>query len=65
RVTWSSVLRRNRVGLYEWKSERQVIEIHQDTLAAGASRGTGALPWMPRVSTCWPRWNRRRAPPRG
>ncbi|MDY0149857.1 MAG: MG2 domain-containing protein, partial [Kiritimatiellia bacterium] len=35
RVTWSSVLRRNRVGLYEWKSERQVIEIHQDTLAAG------------------------------
>lgn len=35
RVNWSSVLRRNRDGRYEWKSERQVIDIHQDTLAAG------------------------------
>lgn len=35
RVTWNSVLRRNRHGRYEWKSERQVIEIRQDTLAAG------------------------------
>ena len=34
RVNWNSVLRRNRDGRYEWKSERQVIEIRKDTLAA-------------------------------
>ena len=35
RVTWNSVLRRNSNGRYEWKSERQVVEIRRDTLAAG------------------------------
>ncbi|MGD9611863.1 MAG: alpha-2-macroglobulin [Kiritimatiellia bacterium] len=35
RVTWNSVLRRNSNGRYEWKSERQVVEIRKDTLAAG------------------------------
>ncbi|HOO20201.1 MAG TPA: MG2 domain-containing protein [Kiritimatiellia bacterium] len=35
RVTWNSVLRRNREGRYEWTSERQVVEVRQDTLAAG------------------------------
>lgn len=35
RVTWNSVLRRNTRGRYEWKSERQVVELRQDTLAAG------------------------------
>ncbi len=34
-MTWNSVLRRNSRGRYEWKSERQVVEIRQDTLAAG------------------------------
>ena len=37
RVTWNSVLRRNARGRYEWKSERQVVEIRQDTLAAGGA----------------------------
>ena len=35
RVTWNSVLRRNSSGRYEWKSERQVVEIRTDTLAVG------------------------------
>ncbi|NCA83337.1 MAG: hypothetical protein EOM72_11440, partial [Opitutae bacterium] len=35
KVTWNSVLRRNTRGRYEWKSERQVVEIRQDTLEAG------------------------------
>lgn len=35
RVTWNSVLRRNSRGRYEWKSERQVVAIREDTLAAG------------------------------
>ena len=35
RVTWNSVLRRNTRGRYEWKSERQVVDIRQDTLEAG------------------------------
>ncbi len=35
RVTWNSVLRRNRDGRYEWKSERQVVEIRRDTMEAG------------------------------
>ena len=35
RVTWNSVLRRNSEGRYEWKSERQVVDGRQDTLAAG------------------------------
>lgn len=35
RVSWNSVLRRNSSGRYEWKSERQVVEIRKDTLAAG------------------------------
>jgi len=35
RVSWNSVLRRNSHGRYEWKSERQVVEIRKDTLAAG------------------------------
>lgn len=35
RVTWNSVLRRNSRGRYEWKSERQVVSIRTDTLAAG------------------------------
>ena len=35
RVTWNSVLRRNSRGRYEWKSERQVVEIRKDTLEAG------------------------------
>jgi uncharacterized protein YfaS (alpha-2-macroglobulin family) len=35
RVTWNSVLRRNSDGRYEWTSERQVVEIRRDTLAAG------------------------------
>ncbi len=34
RVTWNSVLRRNSRGRYEWKSERQVVEIRKDTLTA-------------------------------
>lgn len=39
RVSWNSVLRRNNDGRYEWKSERQVVEIRQDTLAAdGAAK---------------------------
>ena len=37
RVTWNSVLRRNSNGRYEWKSERQVVEIRQDTLEAGGA----------------------------
>ena len=37
RVTWNSVLRRNSSGRYEWKSERQVVDIRQDTLAAGGA----------------------------
>lgn len=37
RVTWNSVLRRNSNGRYEWKSERQVVEVRQDTLAAGGT----------------------------
>ena len=37
RVTWNSVLRRNSNGRYEWKSERQVVELRQDTLAAGGA----------------------------
>ncbi len=37
RVTWNSVLRRNRDGRYEWKSERQVVELRQDTVAAGGA----------------------------
>jgi alpha-2-macroglobulin len=35
RVSWNSVLRRNSSGRYEWTSERQVVEIRKDTLAAG------------------------------
>ncbi len=35
RTTWNSVLRRNSNGRYEWKSERQVVDIRNDTLAAG------------------------------
>ena len=35
RTTWNSVLRRNSNGRYEWKSERQVVEMRKDTLAAG------------------------------
>ena len=35
RVTWNSVLRRNSRGRYEWKSERQVVEIRKDTVEAG------------------------------
>ena len=41
RVTWNSVLRRNAHGRYEWKSERQVVEIRKDTLEAGGE----ALDW--------------------
>ena len=37
RVTWNSVLRRNSNGRYEWKSERQVVEIRRDTLVAGGA----------------------------
>lgn len=37
KVSWNSVLRRNSRGRYEWKSERQVVEIRQDTLAAGGA----------------------------
>ncbi len=43
RVTWNSVLRRNSHGRYEWKSERQVVKIRQDTLAAGSEPGEWAL----------------------
>ena len=35
RVTWNSVLRRNSRGRYEWKSERQAVEIMKDTVQAG------------------------------
>ncbi len=35
RITWNSVLRRNAHGRYEWKSERQVVTVREDTLAAG------------------------------
>jgi uncharacterized protein YfaS (alpha-2-macroglobulin family) len=35
RVTWNSVLRRNSNGRYEWKSERQIVDVRKDTLAAG------------------------------
>jgi len=37
KVTWNSVLRRNHRGRYEWKSERQVVKIRQDTLVAGGT----------------------------
>lgn len=37
RVTWNSVLRRNNDGRYEWKSERQAVEIRKDTFAAGGA----------------------------
>ena len=37
RATWNSVLRRNSNGRYEWKSERQVVDLRQDTLAAGGA----------------------------
>ncbi len=37
RVSWNSVLRRNSNGRYEWKSERQLVEIRKDTLAAGGA----------------------------
>ena len=37
RVTWNSVLRRNSNGRYEWKSERQVVDVRKDTLAAGGA----------------------------
>jgi uncharacterized protein YfaS (alpha-2-macroglobulin family) len=35
RVQWSSALRRNRAGRYEWTSERQLTVVREDTLAAG------------------------------
>ncbi len=35
RVAWNSVLRQNHRGRYEWVSEREVIELRSDTLAAG------------------------------
>ena len=43
RVTWNSVLRRNSRGRYEWKSERQSVEIRQDTLAAGEGQAEWAF----------------------
>lgn len=45
RVTWNSVLRRNSRGRYEWKSERQVVEIRKDTVEAGGD----ARDWSFRV----------------
>jgi len=42
RVNWNSVLRRNHRGRYEWKSERQVVEIQKDTLAM---KGGGVHDW--------------------
>ena len=47
RVTWNSVLRRNSNGRYEWRSERQVVEIRRDTLAAGGT----AQDWAFEVDT--------------
>lgn len=35
RVQWNSVLQRNRNGRYEWKSERELTVVREDTLAAG------------------------------
>jgi len=37
KVSWNSVLRRNRHGRYEWKSSQQKVQIRQDTLAAGGT----------------------------
>lgn len=36
RVQWNSVLQRNRDGRYEWKSERELTVVREDTLAAGS-----------------------------
>ncbi len=35
RVHWNSVLKETRPNRYEWQSERQVVPIREDTLAAG------------------------------
>ena len=35
RVVWNSVLRRTGNGRYEWKSERQLVEIRKDAMEAG------------------------------
>ena len=35
RVQWSSVLKRNQAGRYEWKSERQLTVLREDTMAVG------------------------------
>lgn len=37
RVQWNSVLKRNSSGRYEWKSERDVTVVREDTLAAGGT----------------------------
>ncbi len=37
KVSWNSVLRRNRSGRYEWKSSQQKVKIRKDTLAVGGA----------------------------
>ncbi len=52
RVTWNSVLRRNSNGRYEWTSERQVVEIRRDTLAADGAPRDWAFAVESRAITC-------------
>jgi uncharacterized protein YfaS (alpha-2-macroglobulin family) len=40
RVLWHSALREGAGGRYEWKSERQLITVREDTLAAGGDPRT-------------------------
>ena len=37
RVTWTSALRKNAEGTYEWKSDRQLTVIREDTLSASGT----------------------------
>jgi len=37
KVSWNSVLRRNRHGRYEWKSSKQKVEIQKDTRIVGGT----------------------------
>lgn len=37
RVDWTSALRRNRSGNYEWSSERRLTTVRRDTLAVGGT----------------------------
>jgi hypothetical protein len=43
RVDWTSALRRNRAGSYEWSSERRLTVVRGDTLTVGGERAEWAF----------------------